>query len=105
MLPLQELLGLRFEEIEDPQVWNKDIQMVCIFTLIVRTILLYFSSQIFLFYVRFSVKKLLIFSLYFVQTVQCPRCSIIRNYRIFLLRLISKRREVWSRGLLWTSGE
>ena len=52
---LQELLGLRFEEIEDPQVWNKDIQMVCIFTLIVRTILSYFSSQIFLFYVRFSV--------------------------------------------------
>ena len=57
MLPLQELLGLRFEEIEDPQVWNKDIQMVCIFTLIVRTILLYFSSQIILFYVRFSVKN------------------------------------------------
>ena len=61
---LQELLGLRFEEIEDPQVWNKDIQMVCIFTLIVRTILLYFSSQIFLFYMQFSVKTPDIFSLF-----------------------------------------
>ncbi|CAH3129560.1 unnamed protein product [Pocillopora meandrina] len=43
----QELLGLRFEEIEDPQVWNKDIQMFSVQDAASSEIIGYFYLDLF----------------------------------------------------------